>query len=148
MKPREWKLKFEEAKALYLKELKRSNDLVSVEYHISELIEMGEQLNVAWKALKEIYLSKDFYREGQKFYRGDQIAYDPTLKGDFDSELTEYGFVTSGPTAEGYYFCRFWNNKTGELRTKSNSEPVLECFLVLANVYTEEKIEEALKEYC
>jgi len=49
------------------------------------------------------------------FERGDEIAYIPQhAKGKYDHPDVEFGFVTSGPNAQGSYFCRFWDwNKSG-----------------------------------
>jgi hypothetical protein len=63
-----------------------------------------------------------------KFKRGEQIAYIPRhAEGKISHPDVEFGFVTSGPNANGDYFCRYWLRETEcdllpKLRTKANSE--------------------------
>jgi hypothetical protein len=91
-----------------------------------------------------------------KLVRGQQIAYVPS-HADFDIKhpSVEFGFVTSGPTEEDSYFCRFWSrNCLGSLlRTRSNSELTPGWAIVVIDpthpLYIDQKvIDKALEEYC
>ena len=99
------------------------------------------------------------------FTRGQQIAYVPqhvfkdvgTLWELSDKEYREVmahkdierGFVTSGPTGDGSYFCRYWRKaQLGDLRTKSNSECTPGDRLMTDVFVTKETVEHALAEFC
>lgn len=80
--------------------------------------------------------------------RGTQIAYIPTrANGDIAHKDVEFGFVTSGPTADGSYFCRYYY-KNGELRTKANSECTHFNDLRVCDSRLQSRVEEDLLKYC
>ena len=85
-----------------------------------------------------------------KLKRGTQIAYVPThTKGDINHNDVERGFVTSGPTKDGAYFCRYWSRyHEKELRTKANSECTPADCLQVTDSFPQELIEEMLEKYC
>lgn len=85
--------------------------------------------------------------------RGTQIIRHTGKKGEPD----EAGFVTSGPTGNGGYFCRFWNMRGGDvlafrapidLRTKAVSELVLAKHIVVQDTIAQEFVTWALEKYC
>lgn len=87
--------------------------------------------------------------------RGTQIIYKPAHAKDLNDPACEKGFVTSGPTNEGAYFCRFWlQNSDGtllipcELRTKANSESCSKRHLVEKDTVLQALVEEMLERYC
>jgi hypothetical protein len=83
--------------------------------------------------------------------RGTQIAYVPLhAEGSLTHPDVQFGFVTSGPTISGAYFCRYWMSKyePAELRTKANSELTARENLVEFNSRTATKIQETLDWYC
>jgi len=91
-----------------------------------------------------------------KLARGTQIAYVPThirdKNGYFNSKSSfiQFGFVTSGPTADECYFCRYWIGGThfNELRTVSNSERTpIDCIEVVAS-HDQALVDEMLEKYC
>lgn len=93
-----------------------------------------------------------------KLTRGTQIAYVPyhvmpEQTTDLATALrhpdTEFGFVTSGPTAEGDYFCRYWlKGRLGDLRTKSCSELTPHDRLVVTESVLPQIVTDALALYC
>jgi len=102
----------------------------------------------------------------EQLVRGTQIIYTPPhlkkptgLKCKFGyPNGSQPGFVTSGPTAIGDYFCRYWLIEDGkpirELRTKANSENTPLRSLTVPNGHSitfpvpPVWVEEALKEFC
>jgi hypothetical protein len=76
----------------------------------------------------------DLFELETKLPRGTQIVYVAshipleTWEQEVNHKLVEPGFVTSGPTEHGEYFCRYWlfdyrnDEYIPELRTKANSE--------------------------
>jgi len=83
-----------------------------------------------------------------KLARGTQIIRRTNVKAESD----EAGFITSGPTLYGGYFCRYWRMRNGkalpELRTKSVSELTLAKHIVVQDSVPQEQVEQALKEWC
>ncbi len=74
---------------------------------------------------------------------------DPT--GPFQHGVLEPGFVTSGPTLDGFYFVMFWyiapTGLTGEIRNKSASERCPASWLIPRNTVPETWVEEAWRKY-
>ena len=85
-----------------------------------------------------------------KLARGTQIVRHTGQRGERD----EAGFVTSGPTISGGYFCRFWCMRNGKvadpptLRTLSTSELVLWKHIVVQDSIDQSYVDQALREHC
>jgi hypothetical protein len=95
--------------------------------------------------------------ETPQLTRGTQIAYVPQHVQELDNDLTsrlahpdvEFGFVTSGPTYNNAYFCRYWRKgHLGDLRTKSCSEGTpFDCIVVIDSV-PQVTVDLAMVDYC
>ena len=72
-----------------------------------------------------------------KLARGTQIVYNT-------HGAKEYGFVTSGPTASGGYFCRFWHEGGTYLSTIANSVLVNPDSLTVENTVPQSRVDETL----
>ena len=85
-----------------------------------------------------------------KLERGTQIIYVPMhAEKDIGHPDVEFGFVTSGPTKNGAYFCRYWlKHHFKKLRTKLNSELTPGDCLRVVETYSDEFVEEMLEKYC
>jgi hypothetical protein len=90
-----------------------------------------------------------------KLVRGTQIIYVPShlfhKDGSYNkkSTLIQRGFVTSGPTFDGSYFCRFWSfADVNDLRTKNNSELTPVACIVVEDTYPKSMVQEMLDKYC
>lgn len=82
--------------------------------------------------------------------RGTQVICVPShARGDVNHRDCEAGFVTSGHSAGGIAFCRYWSKlHPGELRTRANSELTKVFRLVIRDSVPQEQVEAALEEYC
>ena len=86
-----------------------------------------------------------------KLQRGTQIVYIPNhADGDIYHPDVEHGFITSGPTLDGAYFCRYWSKgHLGEdIRTKSCSELTPGKNIRVMEIANQEKVQEMLERYC
>lgn len=92
----------------------------------------------------------------EKLTQGTQIVYVPKhMKfedGVFDYPFgMEAGFVSSGPTGDGSYFCRYWRIVHGkityELRTKSCSELTPRRLIRVMNTVPQEMVTKAIQEW-
>lgn len=81
---------------------------------------------------------------------GTQIISVPTHVNNLEDPACEPGFVTSGPTRDGAYFCRYWLKKDGkyELRTKANSELTPVHTLVVLETVPQMIVERAMERWC
>lgn len=85
--------------------------------------------------------------------RGTQIlinyrAGELTLDEMRTNRATKVGFITSGPTKDGAYFCRYWNESLLELRTKSCSETTPMDMILVVDTVPQEQVDKALEEHC
>ena len=90
-----------------------------------------------------------------KLKRGTQIVYVPShirrKDGSYNkkSSFLERGFVTSGPTLDGSYMCRYWSKSDVEdLRTKANSELTPADCIVVEETYPPSMVQKMLDKYC
>jgi hypothetical protein len=86
---------------------------------------------------------------GKPLQRGTQIVYRPPHAPSFDDPSIELGFVTSGPTTDGSYFCRYFSNTHPSfLRTVANSELTPADSIYLYNHHDVQEINRLLVAHC